>query len=709
MINITFNDVIDNFIANATASKVSQSIIRNHLSALNIFLKHLQIEKSDNVASCTEFINLDNYPEISRQIWSLETYKSKASCLRKFHHSYLNLANQYIASNIEAVFGKRLQYYRTLNNYSIKGLCKSLNEKISVQKIKRWERCELLPAYSHLNLIKEIESCLNCEGYLLSCLNETILFGYKSAKQRQYMQTDPHKKNSSFLARHPYSLPESKFSPSLIRDIKNLKHFYTRDSIPLGLYRKEKWDQSIFDRNIKTIRRFLGFLILPADSKEAWMRGLGLSVNEISITMFADPIKLEKYRDFLCVRNQYGINITSYKKGRVNSFDIVKQENKSYQTPSFNKTVLKLAKSLLNPESGYLYQHEFLDDQLDISGIELTNYITHQPISWRSWCEQAHRELKKIGQKKCVQPCHNKKNMHSLITGMDKALILKKILPDLISTQLTLVIDQFRGDNQNIQRLIWARRKLLISFMYITPLRTDQMSKITYDPVGKNGHIYRNNGIWQFDIPQTAFKNCKYLNSDFKAIFPSWLNTIFDEYLAEYRISMIGGKISENGIPECPYVFRPVGKSLKRIANQSDLRPISTYTLSDDVMYATRLIPGCDGFRGHALRALISTGAKAIGGIKMASSVLHDSEQIAQSHYIFDDSTDCINFHVKFTDEAMRDIKNSQVSERIVPSNPQRNQNNLQSVIKEQAKQISNLNRIIENQNRILEKLNPIH
>ncbi len=633
MKKLLFSQIIYRYKQEALENAISLNVINNTISSFRVYLKHYGKKEKD---SSYEFAGFNNFeitlPKTANQIWKPSTVPSKMTAIKKIYRMYEIFFHEFQLNEKSEKFWELLRYYRKLRGFTRKELSKKIDSNVSACTIGRWERNDVFPALKFYKYVKDIEKVLNCQGILTSSLDRRLLYGIK--KELIIKRNDRiESKKARFVRFNHYGLKYNDFPDSLKNEILDLFEFMTMDNVPLGLKRSNQWTKNYVENVvIKRFEAFFGFLILPTDSKDEYMRGMGYNKNDLELIMFVNPELLSEYKIFLKIRSKYGIESVYDSTKKKYIYNTVIIDSEGYYTKNLT-TILAIAKTLIRNDDGYFVQREYLNYEFSVDSVELMRYITEEKITWTEWCCQSYNEIVKLTNVKYFRIGRNtKRPIKRLLQRDETKIIITNTFPDLIYNIKKRLPVKPCIKQLTIQNLLWSRRLLFVCLSYTFPLRVTQMARQTFSLENEsNANFCKINGKWIWSLPRDQFKNAKHLSDeDIVIFFPGWLQKIFDDYIQIYRPRMVGGGKKEGKKYECDYIFRPCSPNAK---NSDPLKPIDRCTLSNDSLAITALIPGTDGVRGHAIRLLLSNGAKAIGNIEMAAKLLNDTEKITEEFY----------------------------------------------------------------------------
>jgi transcriptional regulator with XRE-family HTH domain/integrase len=268
-------------------------------------------------------------------------------------------------------------------------------------------------------------------------------------------------------------------------------------------------------------------------------------------------------------------------------------------------TLLNNARSHLRPETGFLWLHPELVDDLCAAGNARALTIATQlnrEAAWRSYCEEAHRELlaleKSLAAHSPVRCVRSPGRRVETILG--DAFPLKR----LVKLVRDLEADEPPQSHER-DYAAWIRDVLFLKMLISNPLRVAQFSVMRFR--GSRPNLYQTaDGTWRIRFDPSDFKNEK--GAAFEeydsAVEPSvspWIR----RYLSEARPRLIGA--------ETDYLLLPGVEGPDRGAGYAalDIVPAGNWvadTLAKRVFVVTaRYMPEGNGFGPHAFRHIIAT------------------------------------------------------------------------------------------------------
>ncbi|BCF95894.1 hypothetical protein PPGU19_004630 [Paraburkholderia sp. PGU19] len=267
-------------------------------------------------------------------------------------------------------------------------------------------------------------------------------------------------------------------------------------------------------------------------------------------------------------------------------------------------TLLNNARSHLRPDTGFLWLHpEFVDD-LCAAGNARARIIATQlnrETAWRSYCEEAHRELLNLEKSVTVSSVRCTRS-----PGRRVETILGDVFP---LKRLVKLVRDLEADEppQAHERdyAAWIRDVLFCKMLISNPLRVAQFSIMRFR--GSRPNLYQTtDGTWRIHFDPSDFKNQKgaafeEYDSAVEPTVSPWIR----RYLSEARPKLLGA--------ETDYLLLPGVEGPNRGAGYAalDIEPAGNW-IADSMatrinVVTARYMPEGNGFRPHAFRHIIAT------------------------------------------------------------------------------------------------------
>jgi transcriptional regulator with XRE-family HTH domain len=298
-------------------------------------------------------------------------------------------------------------------------------------------------------------------------------------------------------------------------------------------------------------------------------------------------------------------------------------------------SILQYAAMLLRPSTGWLWLNPTLALKLDTKA--RASFLGFEPegmdlgdltIAWQARCKDVWSKYEKnadyISGHKSLQKSRSPKEPIFDILAHDRPLsIVMKMLATLKKNPPWCL--------QTKRFAVWTRDVLLLSWMTANPLRINHLATMTYK-LDNTGHLYEaNDGLWHYRCTKAEFKNSPeiFMNmpgETYDVALPKYVGDAVEEFLKEGRPMLSG---ANDGV----YVFLP-----EKFANQTPTdRTGATVEVFTDrwncEAMSTRLRvitaglrDGKSGFGPHAFRHIVATDylKRQPGAFKLVSELLCD-------------------------------------------------------------------------------------
>jgi integrase len=317
--------------------------------------------------------------------------------------------------------------------------------------------------------------------------------------------------------------------------------------------------------------------------------GLGLGEKGLTLASLADSNLIVNYLEYLKVRS--GVHHEG------------------------GMSVLRLARSLVRPEYGYLWQYAE-----KYGAIYYEGSLNEQ--QWKAHCTESYHHLGEV-------------SSHLLATGQvvqsrDPKQPIQPILdrPRPI-TALFELIDTMEAHAPSTKwkgRLaVYMRDLLLIKLLVANPLRAHHFCIMTYRKNNTGNLFQMPDGSWWLRYLPGDFKNQRgAAKSEYKVRVAPWAWSAIDDYLKNHRKYLAGAHTD--------YVFRPkINK--KGEGSEMMLKPGELGARLQK--WTHRYISGSPGFRAHAFRHIVATDfiKNHPQSFMIAAAILHDKIDTVMAHY----------------------------------------------------------------------------
>lgn len=319
-------------------------------------------------------------------------------------------------------------------------------------------------------------------------------------------------------------------------------------------------------------------------------------------------------------------------------------------------SVLQGACMLLRPETGWLWLNPQLALALDTkaqvsvlkfdpTGMDIDELTT----AWRVRCKEVwtkyEAEAKFISGHKSLKKSRNPKepiadilaHPRPLSVAMDMLATLKKNPPWCLQTK---------------RFAVWTRDVLLFAWLTANPLRINHLATATYK-ADNSGHLYQaTDGLWHYRCTKAEFKNSPEIfmnmpDGTYDVAFPNYVGDAIEAYLKDGRPMLAGAH-------EGSFLFLP-----EKFANQTETdrtgATVGVFTdrwnsgaMSTRVHILTRsLRAGKPGFGPHAFRHITATDylKRYPGAFKLVADLLCDKLETVMKEYGHTSPQDGLNLH----------------------------------------------------------------
>jgi len=684
---ITHLEVRNKAIETATEKGKSKDTIKNLISTHNVYLSLMHktvVDAADDLGNAEKTLRI--FKEKSK--FSDTTWPSKKTHLLSLCNEYFTLLE---SSKMPFGFSERLAYLIENSGKQIKEIATETG--VSRYLIGLWRKRYKRPAQERLSDIGILEKYFNVpEGTLRGQLPKK-LYGSKLYTIHK-LKRSKHGKFSMLATREPYALHVWPDDAELFwQDM--VKHFTTgrpkkdkKKSRIIEIDGFFKNEQALWtsDKTIKLkrwhISSFFGFLMLPKDSINSRLRGLGFKFSEINIALLTCPDLVEKYFAFKAERARFGIE-----KQKDSSEKIVELSKVPVYSRELEK-FLECAVTWTKTKSGYLRQRN-----------DLHQYIDTNNLSWESWVEKSFLRYLQFG--------HTYDFKHTRKWDDKIGFILKDPQP---RRYLKILIEGLKSgilknphQEKIMPRDIGCYMDYLFCALFIAnPLRVEMYAKMK---LGEN--IYKDNrNNWRIRFNSEDFKNFKGAarNKVYNEPVPKWAYKIIDDYLKYYRPLLIGGGISVSGKFECEYFYRPMresGRAHKGSTKYLDDCPLNSITIRNRVIIATlRYLPETrSGFSPHGFRHIIATDyiKSHPHAFEAVAGILHDTIETVKKTYGHVNSEDWIREYNKYTENYTTELyaMDDNDSDKIAGSSRPKSEDELKIIIEKQKEEIKKLKELI--------------
>lgn len=512
-------------------------------------------------------------------------------------------------------------------------------------RLRDWLRRGEIPSHVSLPAIQRLEDLFKLRRGTLS--DRLPHLEVRRGTWRLVRGTTPWREHMREQQKFTYALSE--LPATVAAECHDLVLFKT-DDVWLdqhGFRRAQEWrirrnrDRSpSADKFVNDLRKFMGWLRLPADAGHPWSRGKGLSTESFDLALLSDADLVLPFLDFWRER--------SYSK-------------------SFNSGTVCFAvqcMSLIKEETGFLRQQPSY-------GARLPTPIPAD--KWEEWCESNYhrfaRFLRTVKKSK-NRPMRKTRDPFAAV----RSFIEDRQHPLSALWEMTANMKRLTPLKLKMSPILLALHKRDIAFgEFITsyPLRCENFSLMTWIPKsgadltgrGKRyvetdeaSNLYQKpDGSWWIRFTSEEMKNGKAVDVPVaKSVVPSLV-----EYLFEHRL-VLNQRLKEairrrrnlkdlppltpeeeRAIDCCRYVFRPAPTYLglmsdKKFTACKGVEQMSNSSISGMMFrMSQRFIAGCKGFCAHAVRAIVASEyiKNYPNGFAVAAAALNITETVVRRHY----------------------------------------------------------------------------
>lgn len=316
---------------------------------------------------------------------------------------------------------------------------------------------------------------------------------------------------------------------------------------------------------------FLGWALLTEERG-----GPGLHREDLTLALFADSSLATRFLDWKVDRVG----------GEYNSFAL-----------GFTQFALML----LNETNGWLTKRAHVGARI---GISSTEWVTH--------CRLAHKTLLAVKQE--IRPQVRKLRDPSARIRT----VLERDMPMDALVEAANRMCERRSGAGGLDEAIWARDHLLWTLLMSNPLRVLNMSQLTWRS-DNTGELRKVNGEWRIKIDKERFKNIAGAakDRDYDQSIDPVVAASIDEYLTVHRPHFNTNTDLVFVSHKTPHrVWKSMGR---RIAKLMEL-----------------YVPNCPGSGPHAFRHIVGSSIviKHHGDIRIAATILHDTEETVRNNYV---------------------------------------------------------------------------
>jgi hypothetical protein len=611
-------------------NKLRAGFDSNHVSNLRLFMAELQRSETDLIrfdllVSALEFnVVLERFSEKLRsRNYSKSTTDGIYSRIKKVREFALSRISKVESGGKN--FGDTFRALITQNGISVENLAQKMDEGIKslpIQNLARrgnkrkmgsiegqagtirsWINHRCFPEY--MDDVEVIEAVLGVKRGVL-----TSLLPLTKRRDNSIIPQTKYGRRLTILSRMPYSLSYKNFPDTAKAEIALLTAHKTNQSI----YSRESssgkaWNSPMSAKKaIRMMKRIYGFALLSPNIEEPMMSGCGLPVEDLSLSLFADPHFLTAYIEFA--------------KLRIGNYN------------SEHCAVLMIAAMLLRKDTGLLWR--------DANNMFSAAYTrrTKDTADWRTHCEELRNYYTTVLSRladaatKSRDPfedlaliLNQQHPIESLWVVRDSLLRDASLYEKLEVLNRNYVTNRVRRHTKRPIRergvvlrsggtpfvAVLIRNATMFAMESEIPFRTDNVSQMKL-----HENLYQKPGDPRYWVrfPVETIKNDK----AFDAPYTLETSKLIDRYLKHYRKQFPHFK---DGL-ELPYVFLTTDRP--SMCNAERISLIIKAKMCDYIGVAAG---------GHAIRHIVATEyvKNSPDGVALAAKALHDAEETVRKEY----------------------------------------------------------------------------
>lgn len=657
-IRLTYGALTDFHLSGVKSKLLSEgkalNSYHNHRTAINKWLKHAPWKEERNPASgqpnaatpndvVGEEFGTDFVKCLAEHLTMLEaegmaptTVSSRKHLLNEWQKSWFALLK---SSALPERFSEALSSLFKQSKLSLGTLARECG--VNSARLKLWAAGDNIPAQWNLQNVVKLEKYFDLQpGTLLSRLP----YGVDGAKKPGYQTNGtPYRAYLSDIQKKPYKLPYKFFTSEQQREWQDLVKFYT-DSAWVAAQgfnrhksgwrtRKNNNRNATAEIKLRLLENFYGFLLLPEEPDDPALKGtefdphneshqrvkgldpslkgLGFSLEQLSLALFTDPALIHEWIQFLKVR-AFG---NKYNNRTINALSFCRQ--------------------LVRPEYGFLWQ-------LDEFGKRVIPPLLSRD-EWGTRCGESHRRIGNM-----VNYIKNEAEANGGIEdSRDTAiavvipLVLEREHPITALTDIAIALrSDFNRTVAQSKKAEMFRNMLMVRLVASNPMRALNIAEMRYrkdckgykdDPTNlyktAEGHYRLKYEIHELKNGAFRGRYDREVNQD--------LTQDLDEFFTIWRPLL-------RDADKCDFVFRPsfqgkaTGEEKHLSAVNNKVPPMSEIALSTIMRDLSQwYLNSCPGFGLHAARAFAVTEwlKHNPGSYAVPADMLHDSEEVVRASY----------------------------------------------------------------------------
>lgn len=504
-------------------------------------------------------------------------------------------------------FGESLSYVLKQKNMCGSELAELVGLEHRPGTISDWTTGRSIPSFQSLNVVAEIERVLEIPSGILKAKLGKVIHGQKCELFKNRERTEQGIKTQE-LKKYPYRLNPKEFSQDLQKELEDLIFFYTDDRFKnidpsLKRTKKQRWGTKKGKCGtgkllIKNFSNYCGFLTGALDNPEELQRGLGLSVDELSITLLLNPDFISKYLQFRHLRLGKVTNGT--------------------------KQVLIEFQRFCRPKYGYLRQRPDLGKKyFTINDSGLRVYPYKNLAEGQSWTEEWNKICDKTD-----EFFQEELEAYTFEPLTDNFKQIEKIADSDIMEEIKNILSwqKYAADMKGLPphcRAMRQRDYILSLLLFLFELRIDHYALMEFDR-----HLYKENGAWKLKIFKIELKRPEVLKSEFVVLeIPEDVGHIIEEYQKKYRPLLYCAKSSKK-----VFLGSVTGRKNGKSVDGIEARSLSFAFKNMMTLYSKSET----GFAAHAVRKLVSSvldRKRDLSDFDVSATMALHSREVSRSSY----------------------------------------------------------------------------
>jgi hypothetical protein len=646
--------------------------LANHTTVINSWVKH-QLERkgltfTDNQSDLLIIgdelgVNfsesLGEYLQnLKEKAYSLDTINDRKSVMWMVRESALELIK---TSGLPESFNEALTALVRVSGKSIKRIAAEAN--ICNRTLSFWMAGIRLPHRASVPAIEGLEDVFGLGRGTLTSRLIHLTFLYRAGHYET--GTTPWRQHLRKL--HGYDYRLKAFTPNLESEFSDLISFFTNDTWVANndFERNSEWRIDP-DGKIPTAAKiriemlsFMGHLLLTPSATNPWLKGMGMSLESLSLALMSDATLVLSHVEF--------------------------KRERAYSQSYNNGTIsfLNICTSWLRKGTGFLRQQPHY-------GAKLPNKVA--PEDWDSWCAKNRQKILKF-----LKTIRKSKNRPVVMTR-DPFSAVRQFIEEL-EHPISILLNMTETMKRQIPLLLKGNAVVLArhvrdiffaEFITSYPLRIKNLSRMKFclrvmdnSGPGLEGeddvNLYqRSDGSWWIRYTKLEMKYGPAVDVPLaKSVVP-----MLKEYMFVHRpvllkaikeaINLRRAKFDmpplnveeERSIELNPYVFRQGlnfinGMNKEQLAEYTGAEPVQEQIMSRHMRrMSQRYIPNCKGFSAHAVRHLVASEyiKNRPDGYEAAAAALNDTVATVRKHYAWVSPCDRIKPWQDYYEDLRREV-----------------------------------------------------